>query len=108
MNGQSHWIDIVLLLIGGCGVAVLFLLNWLSSRFLHAETRDFVCPRKGSVEAVLVQNMRSGQWLGVRRCTAFKDPDFVTCTRDCVDELNEAEGAKQSIPEVLVPASANR
>jgi len=91
MNGQAHWIDIAFLLVGVAGVAALFLSDKWVGRSLRTEDRNHDCPRHGKAELVIVRNINSGRLIGVRRCTAFKDPDSVTCDRDCVFALNEAE-----------------
>jgi hypothetical protein len=51
--------------------------------------RHFTCPVLGSeVDCDLVQDVRTGQWTSVQRCSAFPDPSWIHCDQDCARLLN--------------------
>jgi hypothetical protein len=85
MTGQAHWITFIPLILGGLGIAWILFWEAKAARAYSLERRRFRCP-KGPVEvdATLVREVRSGQAIGVRSCSAFANPEMVACDRACV------------------------
>jgi hypothetical protein len=55
----------------------------------RAQAFHLDCPRThAGVECQAFQNVRTGQWLTVERCSKFADPAQVTCGRDCLRVVN--------------------
>jgi hypothetical protein len=78
----------VLLSLGVCAAAVGWLLS-SAGRLERAQEFRFVCPRlEQPVSCRVVQNVRIGQWLRVESCSAFADPQQLTCDRECLRQAN--------------------
>jgi hypothetical protein len=93
MTGQAHWLTLAF--IAG-GAAALLLMLWLEGRASragrgkHYLSRTIECPKKHlMVDATFIQDNKTGAVDDVVRCTAFDDPERVTCRKYCGDELNE-------------------
>ncbi len=85
MTGESNWLPIAWMLIGGMGVIALAIGSQLAWRHFRAEQRQVVCPRQQIVvEALVVTDDRTGQVTGVQRCSGLRNPDDVTCAKSCV------------------------
>jgi hypothetical protein len=85
MTGQAHWFALLPLLVGGVAIALLFWFDFRAERRYRIEERRFLCPvLKRKVTATLVRDANSLRVIGVRRCSGTPDPEFVTCTRECV------------------------
>ncbi len=85
MNGEAHWIALIPLLLGGLGIAWMFWRDAVEDRRYRIEQRRFLCPDlRQEVLATLVREARSGVVIGVRSCSAFRDPERVVCTKACV------------------------
>jgi hypothetical protein len=94
MTGQAHWFTLIPLLVGGLGISWLVLREAKEARRYVLEMRRFRCPNlTGVVEATLVREALSRQAIGVRRCSAFADPEAVVCDRACVAGLQQGTGA---------------
>jgi len=92
MTGQAHWLTFAF--IAGGAVALLLML-WLAGRASkagrgkHYLSRTIECPKKHvRVDATFIQDNQTGKISDVVRCTAFDDPEKVTCAGQCADELN--------------------
>jgi hypothetical protein len=49
-----------------------------------------VCPfLLKSVDCRITQDVRSGRWMNAVSCSAFGEPDALTCRQECVTLLNE-------------------
>jgi len=49
----------------------------------------FVCPLlKQPVACRIQQDVRIGRWLGVQSCSAFGDPEELSCGQECVRLMN--------------------
>lgn len=91
MTGQSHWIALVPIVLGGIGIAWLMWRDRIDERRYEIEQRRFLCPvLRQKVVAQLVRDSRSGQVIGVRSCSAFSDPEAVACAKPCVPGFNRA------------------
>ena len=93
MAGQAHWLTFAF--IAGGAVALLLML-WLQTRASkagrgkHYLSRQTECPKRHvMVDATFIQDNKTGEISDVVRCTAFKDPEHVTCDGYCADELNQ-------------------
>ena len=54
----------------------------------RAQARHLTCPLSAeTVDAVMVQDIRTGQWKAVRSCSAQPDGE-VRCERDCARLMN--------------------
>ena len=54
----------------------------------HAQERSITCPLSGeTVRALMVQDIRTGQWKSVRSCSAHPLGE-VLCGRDCARLMN--------------------
>ncbi len=85
MTGEAHWIALIPVLLGGIGIALMFWRNAVEDRRYRVEQRRFLCPDlRQKVVATLVREARSGAVIGVRSCSAFRNPERVVCTKACV------------------------
>jgi hypothetical protein len=80
----------MLIAAGAVGIVGVMALVGLRGGAARArQRRHFVCPALGfEVECELVQDVRTGQWISVERCSAFPDPTWVHCDQDCARLLN--------------------
>jgi hypothetical protein len=89
MNESFGWMNV---LPGAALAAVAAFLAWLGLRggeLRREQTCRFVCPReRRPVECRILQNIRTGRWLGVQSCSAFVDPEDVHCEQECVVLMN--------------------
>ncbi len=75
------------------GLALLAVaLAWLASQGGRARREQrvrFVCPHLRSVvDCRMVQEIRTGQWKELATCSAFADPELISCDRECVRLAN--------------------
>jgi len=103
MTGQAHWIVFVPILLGFAALALLLWFGVRAERGLYVEERRFRCPTfHEDVIATLVRSAGpSGSFLGVRRCTALRDPETVDCGKECLAQLEQLvarEGAGSQPP----------
>ena len=90
MTGQAHWIVFVPILVGLAALGLLLWLGVRGERGLYVEERRFTCPRfHKDVIATVVRSGSSGAFLGVRRCTALRDPDIVDCGKECLTRIEQ-------------------
>ena len=48
-----------------------------------------VCPRlEESVGCRISQDIRTGQWIRVEHCSAFPDPEKLSCDQECIRVMN--------------------
>ncbi len=88
MHGESHWFPVVWMLVGGAAVLGIEWLERMLSRHLREQERDVLCPvRHERMRALVVVDDRTGQPTGVRRCSAFENPESVTCAKPCLAEF---------------------
>lgn len=58
-------------------------------RYVCCQACRFTCPRFGAdVDCELVQDLRTGRWTEVLRCSQFPGAVAVPCERDCAGRLN--------------------
>lgn len=90
MFGQETGIlSLAFALAGMVTLAGLLAWGWLAERRYHAERHHWYCSRMGKDVDLVHVRMRGGtRWLGVRSCSAFGDPEHVTCDQTCVAKLN--------------------
>ena len=85
MTGESHWLPIVWMLVGGVGILAFMAATQRALRHLRAEERQVICPnQQRAASAVVVTDARTGQPTGVTRCSALRNPDNVDCAKSCV------------------------
>ncbi len=70
-------------------VVLLLAVEWASrhaTRHLRTSERQIRCPdlARLRVSCLVVSDSRTGLATGVRRCTAFADPEAVRCGKRCV------------------------
>ena len=89
MTGQAHWFVPVAVLVGGAGVVALVVgLGHVKGYLLRVRDR-IVCPVKGRiVDVTLVEDVRTGKWVEVTRCSAWERGP---CARACLPPLNAGE-----------------
>jgi hypothetical protein len=88
MTGEAHWIDPLLVILGGLGVVFMV---WLASHatLLRRRRRHFTCPYSGkAVRCTLVQDSLSKNWVDVVQCSAFSSDGRVRCAKGCLPALN--------------------
>ena len=72
-------------------LALLTTLAWIvlrAGRLRHEQTCRFACPHdRGPVDCVLVQDVRTGQWKELRRCSALP-PGAPPCDVECARLMN--------------------
>ena len=80
----------MLIATGAAGiVTVLAVVGLRAGRARTVHERQFTCPVLGlEVTTRLVQDVRTGQWVSVERCSAFPDPAWIHCDQDCARLLN--------------------
>jgi hypothetical protein len=87
----TYWMGImdmiVLLLVGAILLAAV---AGIARDGLHREQElRLVCPRLNrAVDCTIVQDVRTGQWTGVERCSVFDPPSAIACDQDCARTLN--------------------
>ena len=86
MTAPAHWLPLVF--VAGPLLFVAFLWAW--DRHLAKHYRVFNTKLRCFTKAKLVQigfarDAKTGEFLGVRSCTAFADPEHVTCDQHCLD-----------------------
>jgi hypothetical protein len=90
MTGEANWLPLAIWLVG---LAVVLLMAWLAvgawSRFFRRQL-VVTCPKTGEqYECVLKgDKTRDGMFTDVERCSAFEDPDHVTCEKTCLHTLH--------------------
>jgi hypothetical protein len=91
MTGESHWLDFFVVFGGGFVlVAVLLLVS--SVREVRRRKLRFVCPViSEDVTCTAVQNISTGEWQDIERCSAFTPPTNVHCPKTCRDLLNAGD-----------------
>jgi hypothetical protein len=58
-------------------------------RYVCSQECGFVCPRSGSsVACRLVQDVRTGQWKWLEKCSLFDDASEPACELECAKQLN--------------------
>ena len=88
MTGQAHWLVLVPIVLGLLAIAFLLWSAARAERNFYVEERKLFCPKfNREVVATLVRSAPGGPFLGVRRCTGLRDPELVTCGKDCLAEL---------------------
>ncbi len=88
MTGEAHWMDPLLMLLGGLGVVFMI---WMGSRveLLRRRRRRLICPQIGkSVDCRLVQDTLTKDWLDVEQCSVFGPTQRVSCGKACLSTLN--------------------
>lgn len=96
MTGDAHWSLGVLLLVGLLGVVLLFAVGWLRGRHLSAARRTLTCPTtRRLVDCVVVQDVATGRYTGVRDCSLFEELGS-GCARACVAHLNGDDARRPS------------
>lgn len=99
MEGESSVLTLVLILAGGAGVLILSAIATHMSRLYRSRKQAIHCETKGKdVDVEFVERVANGVVTGVRSCTAFSDPNHVTCGRDCVNlvKVNPPSGASDA------------
>jgi hypothetical protein len=91
MTGEAHWLDVAVVFGGGFLVmAVLFALMF--RRHVRRRKLRFDCPViREKVECTAVQNVETGQWQNIERCSAFTPPTNVNCQQACRDLMNAGD-----------------
>jgi len=88
MIGEASWILVGALALIFVGIFALDAWATRSGKRLWTEDRKIICPASGrSVEVTLVSRSLMGPWVGVRRCSAQRDPGDVRCDRRCLERL---------------------
>jgi hypothetical protein len=92
MNGEAHWMDPLLMVVGG--VALVLLIGYLSRPVLVERVRrSFACPRRTeAVHGVLLRSRKTGAWTAVERCSGCSPSFAVTCDCACLADLNHPTG----------------
>jgi hypothetical protein len=95
MTGQAHWFVPVAVLVGAAAVVALVVgLGNVKGYFLRVRDR-IVCPVKGRiVDVTLVEDVRTGKWVEVTRCSAW---GRTQCSRACLPPLNAGESLHQRL-----------
>jgi hypothetical protein len=93
MTGPETWLTFVF--IAG-GALLVVALGWLATRASkagrgkHCESHRVACSTKGQLfDCTFVADNATGELERVASCSAFADPEHVTCEERCIDELNE-------------------
>jgi hypothetical protein len=87
MNGEASWLTVAILLFGLLGIGMLAAVGTQIGMKLRAVRRRVQCPRGRECECVLLQNPSDGHWVDVAACSAFDDPERVTCKRRCLERV---------------------
>jgi hypothetical protein len=88
MTGEAHWIDPLLMILGGGGVVFMI---WLESRatLFRRRRRQTICPHTGTaVECTCVQDTLTRKWVDVERCSNAIPEDRVSCAKTCLEAAN--------------------
>ena len=89
MTGQVHWFPFVVLLIAISPVVVFFLYERWASRKYLVEQSTVRCRAHGNMllNVTLVRDRKTGEPVGVRRCSAFNPDDIVRCNKKCLPQF---------------------
>lgn len=98
MTGEAHWLTFMPLILGGLWLAWLRNREANEERRYVLEQRQFRCPRhwRSVVDATVVRDAQSDEAIGVRSCSAFADPESVTCDRACVAQFKPRAAEAQA------------
>jgi hypothetical protein len=96
MTGEAHWMDPVLMILGGLGV--LFMV-WLASRgtLLRRRRRHLICPNTHkAVGCTFVQDTLTKEWVDVVECSAFTPEGEIHCSKACLpaEKRSRAQSAQ--------------
>ncbi len=90
MTGEAHWFTLAVLLAGAAGTLLIATFSFLLGRRYVIHRRRFVCPvRDEAVETTMVRDEKTGEWTSVLSCSAFPDPEHVTCEQKCLKTVPE-------------------
>ena len=82
-------VTLVDVLILAFAVATVAAIAFSGGEARHEPVRHLVCPGTGAeCECTLVQDVRTGQYQDVVRCSALPDPRKITCDRACARQMN--------------------
>lgn len=83
------WLGVLLAFGTASAILVVAVIGLRAAGLRRRQQRQFVCPVLGMpVDCELLQDVRTGQWKSVERCTAFPDPTWIHCEQDCAQLLN--------------------
>lgn len=98
MTGEANWIPIAMVLVGGLAILAFAASSSLWFRYLRREQRRLVCPASGKpVLCEVVKDTRTGEWTGVLRCSAHRNPDDVRCSMKCLANLDGTTDARYQL-----------
>jgi hypothetical protein len=83
---SAEWLGLKVGVAAAVGVATLVRMGFRGGQLRQTQRWSFTCPElQEHVEGRLVQDVRTGQYTGVRACSAM---DQITCGQECVRRLN--------------------
>jgi hypothetical protein len=86
MRGEAAWLDLLVILGGALFVLGIIVLGTWRSGFRRRK-QEFVCPLEHiPVKATVLLDAKTLRWTFVERCSAFADPEAVTCSQACREE----------------------
>ncbi len=90
MTGEAHWLTPLVLLASAALILLVgYFAHRLGKRYL-ALRRRFLCPNSGkTVQGMMVQDQRTGEFTAVLSCSALPNPDHVTCNQNCLKTAQE-------------------
>ena len=86
MIGQVHWLPFVILLVTLAPVLAFWVYGWREDRRYLVQQGSVRCRSKGNIlaQCTVVRDAKSGQPIGIRRCSACANPEDVRCERACL------------------------
>ena len=89
MTGEVHWLPFVILLVAVSPAFVFWLYNrWANKRYIVEETTVRCRAHDNQLlKVTLVRDRKTGDPVGVRRCSAFNPDDVVRCNKKCLPQF---------------------
>jgi hypothetical protein len=96
MTGQVHWLPLAVVLLSALPFAYVWLREWREERKLRVEPHFVRCRSRGNLlaQCILVSDRKSGVPMGIRSCSALRDPQDVRCGKTCLPLFAASPDAK--------------
>ncbi len=97
MTGEVHWLPFVILLVAVSPAFVFWLYNrWANKRYIVEETTVRCRAHNNQLlNVTLVRDAKTGQPVGLRKCSAHHPDDIVRCDKGCLPQFVQLKFAAQ-------------
>lgn len=86
MTGQVHWFPFAIMLVAAMPLLAFWISGWRADRLYLVQQGSVRCRPRGNslARCTVVRDAKSGQPIGIRRCSACANPEDVRCDRACL------------------------